>query len=300
MEPGSVVAGKYRIESLLGEGGMGSVFLATNQVLHKRVALKLMSRRFVEVPEAGERFLREGIAAARVSHASIVQVFDAGVHEGLPWMAMELLEGETLSQRLARGPLSLDETLVLARGVLSALFEVHSVGIVHRDLKPENIFLARAAGGGWVPKILDFGVAKDTSDNQLSKLTATGAVVGTAFYLSPEQAKCMPDIDARTDLYAMGVVLFEALSGQYPYEAQTVTQLVAKMFTESPRRLLDVAPHVPPPISDVVATCLASDRDKRFQSARALLSALEAAISSASADPKMRAGFAATALAPAV
>lgn len=277
LNQGDILAGKYRIERLLGEGGMGAVYVATNQVLQKRVALKVMNERFASMPAAVERFLREAVAASRVSHPGIVQVFDAGQHEMRPWIAMELLEGESLGARLERGPMPLSDVLKMAEGTLSALAEVHDEGIIHRDLKPDNIFLARTRGGDWVPKVLDFGIAKDTSDGHLNKLTATGAVVGTAHYLSPEQAKGLPDIDVRADIYAMGVVLFEALSGQMPYEAETITQLIAMMFTEKPRSLAALAPQVPEPIAQVVATCLEQERDKRFQTARALLGALRAA-----------------------
>ncbi|MGE0788259.1 MAG: protein kinase [Sandaracinaceae bacterium] len=277
VKQGDVLADKYRIEKLLGEGGMGAVWIATNNVLQKQVALKVMSERFAKIPAAAERFQREAIAASKVSHTSICQVFDAGQHDGRPWIAMELLEGESLADRLIRGPMPLDEVLHMSVGVLSALAEVHENGIVHRDLKPDNIFLCRDRRGGFTPKVLDFGVAKDTRGEQLSKLTATGAVVGTAYYLSPEQAKGLPDIDARADVYAMGVVLFECLSGQMPYEADTITQLIAKMFTEEPQILSQVAPEVPPAIVDVVTTCLHQDRERRFQTARGLLGALESA-----------------------
>ena len=285
LNEGDILAGKYRIERELGEGGMGAVYVATNQVLQKRVALKVMNERFASVPAAVERFLREAVAASRVSHSGIVQVFDAGEHEKKPWIAMELLEGESLGERLERGPMDVEDVLKMADGALSALAEVHEEGIIHRDLKPDNIFLARMRGGDWVPKVLDFGVAKDTSDGQLSKLTATGAVVGTAHYLSPEQAKGLADIDARADVYAMGVVLFEALSGRMPYEAETITQLIAKMFTEDPRSLHAIAPHVPKAVADVVSTCLEQDREKRFQTARALHGALRAAAEAVKGGP---------------
>ncbi|MEQ8458971.1 MAG: TonB family protein [Sandaracinaceae bacterium] len=277
LNEGQVLAGKYRIERLLGEGGMGAVYVATNTVLQRKVALKVMNERFASVPAAVERFHREAIAASKVSHPSICQVFDAGQHEGKPWIAMEMLEGESLAERIERGPMSVDEVVRMASGALSALAEVHDEGIVHRDLKPDNIFLARSRSGSWVPKVLDFGVAKDTSEGQLNKLTATGAVVGTAYYLSPEQAKGLPDIDPRTDVYAIGVVLYECLSGHMPYEAETITQLIAKMFTEEPRPLDMVAPDVPKQVAAVVNRCLAQEREDRFQTARALLAALEAA-----------------------
>ena len=159
LNQGDILAGKYRIERLLGEGGMGAVYVATNQVLQKRVALKVMNERFASMPAAVERFLREAVAASRVSHPGIVQVFDAGQHEMRPWIAMELLEGESLGARLERGPMPLSDVLKMAEGTLSALAEVHDEGIIHRDLKPDNIFLARTRGGDWVPKVLDFGIA---------------------------------------------------------------------------------------------------------------------------------------------
>ncbi|MEZ4335369.1 MAG: serine/threonine-protein kinase [Sandaracinaceae bacterium] len=220
---------------------MGAVFIATNTMLQRQVALKVMTSSFATVPAAVERFHREAIAASRVvSHPSIVQVFDAGNH-GLAVDHDGAARGRVARRPSDARPLSLDEVMMMAQGALSALAEVHEQGIVHRDLKPDNIFLARNKSGGFTPKVLDFGVAKDTSGEQLNKLTATGAVVGTAYYLSPEQAKGSPNIDARADVYAMGVVLFECLSGNMPYEADTA-QLIAKMFTESPRSLSEVAP----------------------------------------------------------
>ncbi|MFK7987683.1 MAG: TonB family protein [Sandaracinaceae bacterium] len=300
LSEGQLIAGKYRIERLLGEGGMGAVYVATNTVLQREVALKVMTERFAAVPEAVERFHREAIAASRVTHPSIVQVFDAGAHDGKPWIAMELLDGQSLGERLdEHGSMSLDETMKMAGGVLAALAEVHDEGIVHRDLKPDNVFLAKVRGGtDFVPKVLDFSITKDTSGEKLNKLTATGAVVGTAYYLSPEQAKGLPDIDARADVYAMGVVFFECLSGRMPYEADTITQLIAKMFTEAPPPLSSVAPNVPKPVADVVDTCLLPDREARFQSAKALLGALQAALEASKGQDAFApaAGMAATAM----
>jgi len=278
LSPGQLVAGKYCVERLLAEGGMGAVYIAENRVLQKRVAIKVMSEGFSAIPGATERFLREGIAASRVSHPAIVQVFDAGEHEGAPWLAMELLEGMSLGERVeTRGPLPLLELMHVCRGVLPALAAVHEQGLIHRDLKPDNIFLATIAGGGFQPKLLDFGVAKDTRGG-VNKLTATGAVVGTASYLAPEQARGA-EIDARTDIYAMGAVIYEALSGRLPYEADTLTQLVAKMFTESPVPLEQVSPTTPPAICAVVSHCLAQNPAQRFAGATELLAALEAASS---------------------
>ncbi len=281
LQSGELLAGKYRIERLLGEGGMGAVYVATNLVIEREVALKVMNERFASMPEAVERFQREAVAASRVSHPGIVQVFDAGSHDGKPWIAMELLEGESLGQRLARGPFGLDDVLRVARGVLSALAEVHDAGIIHRDLKPDNIFLATVHGGGdWTPKILDFGIAKETANADHGKLTITGTLVGSACYLSPEQALGRTDIDARADVYAMGVVLYECLAGRRPFDAATISQLVAKMFTEAPPPLAHVAPDVPVAMAEVVDLCLAHDRERRFLTARSVLGAIESAIAS--------------------
>jgi len=269
------VAGKYRIDRQLGAGGMGAVYVATNMVLEKQVALKVMGAGFQQHTDWVQRFFREGVAASKVRHPGVVQVFDAGDHEGAPWMAMELLEGESLGERLARvGRLSAAETVRIASGVLGALEAVHAVGVVHRDLKPDNVFLERTAEGERT-KVLDFGIAKEAE--AINGLTATGMIVGTAHYIAPEQARDSKTVDPRTDLYAMGVILFECLSGQMPYEAETVPELIAKMYSEPPRELARLAPDVPPPLARVVHACLARDPSHRPQSARQLAEALSAA-----------------------
>ncbi len=272
--PGHIVAQKYRIERLLGAGGMGAVYVATNTVLEKPVALKVMSATLLTQHDWVQRFFREGVAASKARHPGVVEVFDAGVHEGAPWMAMELLEGESLRDRLSRGRLPVAELHEIATQVLSALDAVHAVGIVHRDLKPDNIFLERTASGVRA-KVLDFGIAKES--DAISSLTATGAIVGTARYLAPEQARDSRVVDPRTDIYAMGVVLFECLSGQTPYEATTVPELISKMYTESPRSLASLAPDVPPSVQHVIHACLAREPEGRPQSARALSEALDQA-----------------------
>ena len=277
LSPGQIVAGKYRVDRQLGAGGMGAVYVATNMVLEKQVALKVMGAEFQQHADWVQRFFREGVAASKVRHPGVVQVFDAGDHDGAPWMAMELLEGESLGERLQRvGRLGPEETARVMTGVLGALDAVHSVGVVHRDLKPDNIFLERTAEGERT-KVLDFGIAKEAE--AIHGLTATGTIVGTAHYIAPEQARDSKTVDPRTDLYAMGVILFECLSGQMPYEADTVPELIAKMYSEPPRELGRLAPHVPAPLARVVHACLARDPSHRPQSARALSEALTSALS---------------------
>jgi len=272
--PHQILADKYQLERLLGQGGMGAVYVAMNLALQRRVALKVMNDEFAAKPDAVERFHREAIAASRVSHPSIVQVFDAGRFEGKPWISMELLDGESLAHRLQRGRMTVDEAVAMATGILSALEEVHREGVIHRDLKPDNIFLAYHRDGTWTPKILDFGVAKVAREDGLHRLTMTGAVVGTALYLAPEQAQGVRDIDARIDVYAMGVVLCECLSGQRPYDVKSLGELIGKMLSEPPRSLGTLAPDLPAELVPVVDRCLAFDRAERHPSAEALLTAI--------------------------
>jgi serine/threonine-protein kinase len=278
--PGTVVAEKYRIERELGAGGMGAVYEATNLILQKRVALKVMGGAFTAQADAVERFFREAMSASRVRHPAIVEIYDAGWHDGAPWMTMELLDGESLADRLERrGPLSLGEVKQIFPPVLSALDAVHAQGIVHRDLKPDNIFLERLPDGRTQPKLLDFGIAK--TEDGLNKLTATGAVMGTAHYLAPEQARDSSTVDPRTDLYALGVVLYEVLSGRMPHPASTLPELISKLITEEPIPLLQVAPGVPPALANVVHWCLARDPAARPQRAGDLAHHLRSALADA-------------------
>jgi len=278
LSAGDVVAGKYRIERPLGEGGMGRVYVATHGVLRKQVALKVMVERFRVSPDAVERFFREAVAASKVDHPAIAQVFDAGVHEDSPFMVMELLQGEDLDQRLTRdGRLSVEETLRMARPILSALEAAHRAGVVHRDIKPPNIFLARRPDGVITPKLLDFGIAKHINDPNFDSLTQSGSVLGTPLYLAPEQARADTDVDHRADIYSIGVTLYHCLSGRTPHEAATFAELIGKMFSEPPRDLSELAPHVPPQICSWVQRCLTRDPQFRPQSAQALLDGLNSA-----------------------
>ncbi|MGE0784294.1 MAG: protein kinase [Sandaracinaceae bacterium] len=281
--PGVVIAEKYRIDRLLGEGGMGSVWVATNLVLEKRVALKVMGDAYSTRSEWKQRFFREGVAASRARHPGIVEVYDAGEHEGAPWMAMELLDGESLRERLERQRrLAPEEAVRIVTEALDALGAVHAVGIIHRDLKPDNLFLERTPKGERV-KVLDFGIAKETA--AVNALTAADAIIGTAHYLAPEQAKASRHVEPRTDLYAIGVILFECLSGAMPYEAATVPELIAKLYSEAPRDLGTLAPHVPQELVRVVHACLAKDPAARPSDAHALARALEGAMGRGATGP---------------
>ncbi|MCB9592645.1 MAG: TonB family protein [Sandaracinaceae bacterium] len=266
---GAIVAGKYRVERLLGEGGMGTVYVATNERLQKEVALKVLSPGAATSPEAAVRLTREAIAASRVKHPGIVEIYDADVHEGQPWIAMELLHGETLGQRLERGALPPVEALDVALETLAVLEPVHRAGIVHRDLKPDNLFFDRQADGRSVLKVLDFGIAKVVGAD-IGSTTRTGMAMGTPFFLAPEQARNAKDVDPRADLYAVGVILYHSLTGALPYEADSFGDLIAQMFSAGPRSLAAVAPSTPPELVAVIDRCLAVDREQRPPSARAL------------------------------
>jgi len=230
-QAGHVIADKYELEALVGEGGMGSVWRARHRQLESAVALKLMSPAIASQPEALNRFLREARAAARLSSMHVVKVFDFGVDGETPFIAMELLQGESLRQRLDRGPLSPASTLWVVRQAARALAKAHAEGIVHRDLKPENLFITQQEDE--LLKVLDFGVAKlsGTASGQPSTSTRTGALLGTPFYMSPEQARGIKAVDHRSDIWSLGVIAFECITGRLPFDSAAFGDLVLKICT---------------------------------------------------------------------
>ena len=271
---GELIAGKYRIERELGSGGMGAVFVATNERLEKRVALKVLREDFAAHPEATLRLTREAIAASRARHPGIVEIHDADTTDGVTWIAMELLEGESLADRMKRGPLLPSEAVGIVREALDALGHVHRQGIIHRDLKPDNLFLELLPDGRRRVKVLDFGIAASTS-GELERVTRTGIAVGTPLYFSPEQASGERNLDGRADVYAMGTILFELLAGRLPYEADSIGAMVRKMYIDGPPNLSKVSPRISPRLADVVSLALAVNRDDRLSSADAFGRALE-------------------------
>ncbi len=278
IDPGTEIDARYRVIRLLGEGGMGAVYEVEHLGVGKRLAVKMLHAHYARQPEAVKRFAREARAAAAIGHPNIVEVIDTGMHRAEPYMVMELLRGETLAERLARAAvISTRETCVIIGSVLSALASAHAKGIVHRDLKPENVFLADY--GGTTVKLLDFGVSKFRRDaGTLYETTQEGLPVGTPAYMAPEQWMGRRDIDHRADLFAVGVMLYEMLTGGFPYEGASQGELFLEIVrgSEAPPLPSSIAPGVPRAIDAVVLQALRRERDERFQSAREFLEAIRA------------------------
>ncbi len=275
--PLQILAGKYRLERELGRGGMGSVWLAQHLTLRSPVAIKLIDPAIANSPEALARFLREAQAAASLRSPHVVQVLDHGVDEGVPFIVMELMEGESLATRLERQQrLSPEETAGIITQVARAMTRAHEAGIVHRDLKPDNIFVVRNDEEE-VAKVLDFGVAKSHTHGvgAVSSATRTGSVLGTPYYMSPEQAEGSKAVDHRTDLWAMGVIAWECLLGRKPFDAETLGGLLLAICA----RDLPVPSRVgvvPAGFDAWFARACARDVSVRFSSARELAAELRA------------------------
>jgi eukaryotic-like serine/threonine-protein kinase len=280
LREGSIVDGKYRVQRLLGRGGMGAVWLAENIRVRRQVAIKVLSRAAAE--QAGDalvRFEREAQAAGQIGSDHIVEVLDLGTTgDGDPFMVMELLEGETLKQRMKRGRLDGDKVSAVFQQLLDGLAAAHAAGIVHRDLKPDNVFLQREKAGqrDWV-KILDFGISKFSQiSGEAGQMTQAGMVMGTPFYMSPEQARTAHAVDARSDLYSVAVMLFETLTGQVPFNGTTFAELLFKIAFEPPPHPKSVMPTLDDRICAIIVKGMERDPAARFQSAAELGAALQA------------------------
>lgn len=277
---GELIGGRYRLEELIGSGGMGDVFRARDTLLERSVAIKLVD---VVDPrrrdETTQNFLREARISAAIAHRNVVQILDFGVDNGVvPFIVMELLSGETLAEILGRGervPVGL--VLELAEQVLDGLAAAHEAGVVHRDLKPENIYLVRTRNA-LVPKILDFGISKLTDERGSARVTTTqGHVVGTPAYMSPEQARGIKFIDKRTDLYSMGVVLYELLSGEMPFYSENPGDLMVMIVTGEAKPLAERVQGIPKALSDVIERAMRKKPDERFADAHEMQDAVRAA-----------------------
>ena len=280
---GSIVDGKYEIKKLLGQGGMGSVYVAEHSTTGRRCAVKLISSAdLTKDPQVLGRFEREARAAGAIDTQYITQVLDAGIdrESGLPFIAMEFLDGEDLQHLLKRvGPVAPDLALRVGAQACLGLQKAHAAKGVHRDIKPPNLFLAKRDAGEVVLKLLDFGIAKVKMDQAQNRdgvdLTKTGNLLGSPLYVSPEQARGKRAIDHRTDIYSLGAVTYQMLSGRTPYEhATALGELILMVCTEPPPPLQDHAPWVSPELAAIVHRCLQKNPDERFQQAEELFEAV--------------------------
>jgi eukaryotic-like serine/threonine-protein kinase len=263
---GEVIAGKYRLERVLGRGGMGVVVLAIHMELDQRVALKFLTKEAAARPEIVARFAREAKAAAKIHSEHVARVFDVGtLPAGTPYVVMEFMDGEDLASVLSRrGPLPVQLAIGYVLEACEAIAEAHALGIVHRDLKPANIFLARRPAGWPIVKVLDFGISKSTFATAQAQLTKTSALMGSPLYMSPEQLMAVKTVDVRSDIWSLGVVLYELVSARMPFEGETLPEVIAAVLHRGHDPLRTVRPDVPPALEAVVDRCLAKDVAARF------------------------------------
>jgi serine/threonine-protein kinase len=281
----------YRISELLGEGGMGAVYLAEHPFMGRKAAIKVLRREFAEDRSLVERFMNEARAANAIRHPNIIDIIDVGrMPNGIPYLMMEFLEGESLARRVARGPLPLPEALDIILQTTAALAAAHGKGIVHRDLKPDNLYLVpdEAAAGGIRVKVLDFGIAKlrDDLSGGMAK-TQAGSLMGTPPYMSPEQCRGVSDaIDHRTDVYAMGIILYEMLCGTPPFVAEGWGEVVLAHLTKPPPSARARNPSIPESLEVVIMKALAKNPDERFSTAVEMRTALRAMTSITTFPPR--------------
>lgn len=276
VHPGDILLGKYQIEKVLGQGGMGVVVAARHVDLGQRYAIKFLLPTGLTHEEAVTRFLREARASARLQSEHVARVHDVGSMEnGAPYMVMEYLEGRDLKAVLKeQGPLPADVAMLYLAQVCDAIAEAHAANIVHRDLKPANLFLVRRRNGSPCVKVLDFGISKHLGTDEVD-LTSTNATLGSPLYMSPEQISKSKTVDARTDIWALGVILYELLTGMSPFRGGTALEVVSRILQEEPTPIRQLRPDVPERAEVVIARCLRKRREERFQSVEELLTMLQ-------------------------
>ena len=271
---GRIIAGKYRLTRFVGKGGMGAVFEAEHVELKRKFAVKLMVT--ATSREAVRRFHQEALTAAKIGHPGIVEVLDVGqTEEGTPYLVMELLEGHSLADLIHDAPrMPVARAVALTQKLLRALAAAHQAGVVHRDIKPANLFVTERDGATTL-KVLDFGIAKLRDDGSEAPMTGSGVVLGTPFYMAPEQILADKNIDGRADLWSVGATLFEMLTGRPVHAAANATAALVRAATEPAPRVRSFRPDVPRDVDAIVAKALEMDRERRFGTATEMLEALE-------------------------
>jgi len=275
---GRALAGRYRVTRRIGRGGMGEVYEAEHTGIGETVAIKILHPDAAELEGVAGRFAREARIVSRLESEHIVSVLDAGADaDGRPYLVMELLRGEDLGTRLrARRALPEADAIHVVAQILRGLADAHEAGVIHRDLKPDNVFLTTRGGDDAFVKLVDFGISKVQRLDATSPLALTqaGTILGTPMYMSPEQAQAKGDIDARTDIYSVGAILFECLAGRPPHVGETDAEVLLKLCTSDVPDLRALAPSTSPAVRRLVARALSRDRDARFRSARQMLVAV--------------------------
>ena len=270
--------GNYRVLAPIGRGGMASVYVGEHKVLQNRVAIKVLQKRHLDNPAIERRFLNEAKAIAAIRHANIVEIYDFGrAGDGCAYIVMELLEGETLRERIRRGVMPERQSMIFAKQLASALAAAHREGVIHRDLKPDNVFIIadEEVELGERIKLLDFGIAKRIENpGPVSEQTATGILVGTPAYMSPEQCRGQANIDGRSDIYSLGVVLYRMVTNQLPFEGQGTGELIGKHLYIEPPSPRELNAAISTTLEAIIGRCLEKEPDDRFQTMSELASTL--------------------------
>jgi serine/threonine-protein kinase len=277
IKAGDVVDAKYRLDEVLGIGGMGAVFAATHLELDEKVAIKFLLPQAAKDDATVKRFSREARAAAKLKSENVVRVFDVGrLESGLPYMVMERLEGRDVGQlSLERGKLDFDEAVDLVLQAIRGVAEAHASQIIHRDLKPANLFVTKRRDGSTCVKVLDFGISKTMLPDSGAGLTRTSSIIGSPEFMAPEQWLAEKDVDTRADIWAMGAILFQLVAGQPPFDGNTVAQLCTAVLHKAPAPLRKLRPDIPEGLETAILRCLQKERDARYSDLAALARAIE-------------------------